>query len=480
MNGSSLVPILVPNLGEGIREAIVVALLHPPGDSVAKNGPLVQIETSKAVTDIPASHTGILHEWSVGPGDVVKVGDCLGMIRAEGGGSSDKSVEPVAIPARPAAHEASNFLRNRNLPPRTKRLLEQHGLMPVADQIPRSGEKLLPEDVEVFLQTPCGAVRDTDATSRRLSSDELLAIRRLEGSGAGPHPSMTIRVEWTALAANAKSKRIPTERRQRFSTIAIGWAVGQTMLRHPLFRSRFAQNATCVTSRAAHLGIAVAADGALPSIASIAIEASTTWEAFYLAAEAAIEQATATYQHGAPTTAVILTNMMPFGVHEGIPSLVAPAIAVIAVGDVYLAPVRQGESVGYAGLFNMSMTFDHRLIGGVQAAQFLQAVREEISDLAGKRSLGTPAAGDLIGTLDMLNEVRRLLALELGLNPELLPADVPIGEMGIDSIVVVEFAVLAEKLANSLERRFSVKAPVFESLPQMTLRQIADLIEHAP
>src|SRR5438034_9667855 len=92
-------PITVPVMGEGIRNAKVVSLLKKPGDSVALDDELCEVETDKAVYPIQSSFVGVMGEWKTKVGDTVDIGQELGTILTGDG-------EPVAATSK--AFEATD------------------------------------------------------------------------------------------------------------------------------------------------------------------------------------------------------------------------------------------------------------------------------------------------------------------------------------------------------------------------------------
>jgi pyruvate dehydrogenase E2 component (dihydrolipoamide acetyltransferase) len=79
---ATLIPILIPALGEGLEEAHILKFLKQPGDAIAKDEQLYQIETDKAVVDVESPSAGTLASWSAQEGDIVAIGAEIGKVRA--------------------------------------------------------------------------------------------------------------------------------------------------------------------------------------------------------------------------------------------------------------------------------------------------------------------------------------------------------------------------------------------------------------
>lgn len=80
---SQSIPIRVPQLGEGIRAGRIVSLLKQPGESIAHDDALCELETDKAIYPIESSCAGTLEKWEVAVGDSVEIGTILGSIQSE-------------------------------------------------------------------------------------------------------------------------------------------------------------------------------------------------------------------------------------------------------------------------------------------------------------------------------------------------------------------------------------------------------------
>ncbi len=97
------VDVTVPSVGESITEVFVGAWLKKPGDRVAKDEPLIEIETDKATLEVPSPVDGVLAEQLVAVGGSANVGDVIARIDAEGAGASEAKDAGDAEDAEDAA-----------------------------------------------------------------------------------------------------------------------------------------------------------------------------------------------------------------------------------------------------------------------------------------------------------------------------------------------------------------------------------------
>ena len=138
------IDITVPALGESVTEATVMRWLKAPGDAVALDETLVELETDKIAVEVKAEAAGTLAEIAAGDGAEVEVGALLGRL-APG--------EGAAAAGESAAEPTPEVLRPRptvpTLPPSpaVRHLLEEHGLDPATIEGTGKGGRLLKSDV---------------------------------------------------------------------------------------------------------------------------------------------------------------------------------------------------------------------------------------------------------------------------------------------------------------------------------------------
>ncbi|MFP6706460.1 MAG: 2-oxo acid dehydrogenase subunit E2, partial [Alphaproteobacteria bacterium] len=148
-----MIDIVVPTLGESVTEATVARWLKQPGEAVARDEPLVELETDKVAVEVPAPAAGILTEIATLEEAVVATGGLLGrMDETQTAASTSTPVAAAPTPAAPAgpitpAAPATPTTSVTQLSPAVRRLVLEHGLD--ANTIAATGKdgRLLKEDI---------------------------------------------------------------------------------------------------------------------------------------------------------------------------------------------------------------------------------------------------------------------------------------------------------------------------------------------
>jgi len=229
--------IKVPTLGESVTEATVTKWFKAPGDAVAQDEPLLELETDKVTLEVNAPVAGTLAEIVVGEGADVEVGAVLGMIEEgavaappadksaqEGKAAPEPKPEPKPEPApepEPAGDDEA-----APLSPAVRALVDEHDLDPAAIPATGKGGRLLKGDVLAYLEaakeapapaaaptpapTPAPAPRGTGEREERVPMTRLrrrIAERLKEAQNTAAMLTTFNEVDMTALmAARARHK----------------------------------------------------------------------------------------------------------------------------------------------------------------------------------------------------------------------------------------------------------------------------------
>jgi 2-oxoglutarate dehydrogenase E2 component (dihydrolipoamide succinyltransferase) len=190
--------IVVPTEQEGTK-AVVKTWLKKPGEAVAADDPVVEIETDKVAVEIAAPAAGVLSEILVEEGAEVEPGTVLGRITS-GAGSPVETVMaqgagPVAKTEAPRARADAS-----QLPPGIRRMLEEHGLQ--AADVPVSGARLTREDIQAEVERRAkgpasGVTRIPHDTMRRRIAQHLA-----HSVTVAPHVTAVFEADFGAIAAH--------------------------------------------------------------------------------------------------------------------------------------------------------------------------------------------------------------------------------------------------------------------------------------
>jgi pyruvate dehydrogenase E2 component (dihydrolipoamide acetyltransferase) len=178
-----LVEIRLPEISENVREGDVIKVLVAPGDMIAVDQPLIELETEKAVFEVPSTAAGILSEISVKQGDTVNVGQVIARIDA----GAKKAAG--AAPARPEPAGAAHAVAPTYAPPTAA------GRSPAPADTPAAGEPPAREalasavdstaDAVVAVASEQGTPAPASPTVRRLARELGVDINRVRGTGPG-------------------------------------------------------------------------------------------------------------------------------------------------------------------------------------------------------------------------------------------------------------------------------------------------------
>ena len=330
--GKAEVAIKVPVMGEGIRAARIVSLLKQPGDAVALDDALCEVETDKAVYPIEASVAGVFKEWRCKVDEVVEIGREIGVVTTEAN-------EPEApVEAGPAAPPASA--------PSLQDLQRKPRFEPAAPALP--GVPVAPAL--------------SPAITRRL---------------AGVVPTnMQMDASWRAIRAAREAAK--AAQKDYSPSLMVAWCVMRTMTSHGAFRRLVLKDGTIVEQEAFNLGVAVALEGDRLGTAVIRGAPKLDWNEF---AEA-YARAVADVREGkledvqAP---INITSLGAFGVEVATPIVVPPAMSTLFIGKAHERMINEDGVVFPSEVVTLSLTFDHRVVNGAGAAAFLRDLQAQIA-----------------------------------------------------------------------------------------------------
>ncbi len=145
-----MVEIVVPALGESVSEATVAQWLKKVGEPVARDEPLVELETDKVTLEVNATDAGVLSEIVAKEGDNVEVGAILGAIATDGAAAAVAAPAAKAAKAEPAP-AAAEAVEEPKVMPAARKLAEEHGIDPATLAGSGKGGRVTKEDVQTAI-----------------------------------------------------------------------------------------------------------------------------------------------------------------------------------------------------------------------------------------------------------------------------------------------------------------------------------------
>jgi pyruvate/2-oxoglutarate dehydrogenase complex dihydrolipoamide acyltransferase (E2) component len=160
-------------------------------------------------------------------------------------------------------------------------------------------------------------------------------------------------------------------------SVMIAWAVVRAMERHAPFRRLILEDDQIVQNDDFDLGIAVALEGDRLATAVITDANKKSWPEFVKIYNDTVE-ATRSGRVDAMNAPVVITSLGAFGVKAGAPIVVPPSVGTLFVGTAHRELIPNKNKNESAEVITLSLTFDHRVVNGAGAANFVHEIKEQI------------------------------------------------------------------------------------------------------
>jgi 2-oxoisovalerate dehydrogenase E2 component (dihydrolipoyl transacylase) len=367
----------LPDLGEGLTEAEVVSWRVAEGDAVRVDQVVVEVETAKALVEVPIPYAGTVLRLHARAGTSLSVGEPLISVGESGSGNvligygtghapTSRRRSREARPAAPASTPAAPLV----ISPLVRKLAKDNGI-DVARLTPTGSHGvLLRSDVERAF-TPAGVTRIPLTGVRRTVADKLSRSR-----GEIPDATTWVDVDATALLAARAEMQRPERKISLLALLARCCVAG--LRRFP------ALNSTVDTARAeiaqhhhVHLGFAAQTDRGLMVPVVHDADRMTTAE---LSAELA-RLTDLARTGGLPPASLTggtftLNNYGVFGVDGSTPIINHPEAALLGIGRIVDKPWVVNGELAVRKVTQLSLTFDHRVCDGGVAGGFLRFVAD--------------------------------------------------------------------------------------------------------
>ena len=402
--------IKMPDIGEGIAQVELVEWFVKVGDTIAEDQVVADVMTDKATVEIPSPVSGKVLALGGQPGEVMAVGSELIRIEVEGSGNhvdvpQAKQVETAAAPAAPqepvkpvacqapANHETAPIVPRQPgdkplaSPAVRKRALDAgielryvHGSGPAG--------RILHEDLDAFMSKPQSSTGQApNGYAKRSDSQQVpviglrrkIAQRMQDAKRRVAHFSYGEEIDVTALEAlrqQLNSKHGDSRGKLTLLPFLVR-ALVVALRDFPQINATYDDEAQVITRHGAvHVGIATQGDNGLMVPVLRHAEAGSLWanasEITRLAHAARNNKANREELSGSTIT---LTSLGALGGIVSTPVVNTPEVAIVGVNRMVERPVVIDGQIVVRKMMNLSSSFDHRVVDGMDAALFIQAVR---------------------------------------------------------------------------------------------------------
>jgi pyruvate dehydrogenase E2 component (dihydrolipoamide acetyltransferase) len=369
----TVVDIAMPRLSDSMEEATILTWLKRPGDSVSRGEPLVEVETDKATVVYEAERDGVLDEIVVQEGRSAALGRPIARLRVETA-ATPAAPEAVGLPApRPGRARAT---------PVARRHAAEHGISLDGVTGNGPGGRIVLADLQQLAResvpttTASSAAEAAPGELRHSATQRTIAARMVESRSTIPDFTLEAEVAMAAAARVREELRLAfADALPSFNDLVVR-AAALALRDHPALNASFA-GAGAVRHPSVNVGVAVATDDALlvPVIRDADRKSVLEISADARRLATGARDRTLGMDDLAGGTFTI-SNLGMFGVRRFHAVINPPEAAILAVGQIGERPtVREGRIVPMLTM-DVTLSCDHRVVYGADAARFLQRFRE--------------------------------------------------------------------------------------------------------
>jgi 2-oxoglutarate dehydrogenase E2 component (dihydrolipoamide succinyltransferase) len=425
-----MVDVVMPQMGESIVEGTLTKWLKKGGDRVERDEPIFEISTDKVDTEIPSPAAGVLSEIIVEEGKTVAINTVVARIDEAGGAAVAVPAKPAAeppppvraavappppppaAPAPPVAEEALGPLS-----PLVRKMAREHNIDLRQVQGTGAGGRITKQDVEAFLAAqaarpaaapppppprpapPPAAVPappppvelpplprpeaakvriEPMSTMRAKIAEHMVLSKR-----TSPHVTTVHKVDMTRVAKMRERHKDEVQARHGYALTYLPFvtrAAAEALRAFPVINASIEGN-NILYHNEINIGIAVALDnGLIVPVIRHADEMNVLGlqrAIVDLATRARSRHLKPDEVHGGTFS---ITNFGSFGSLFGTPVINQPQVAILGVGSVEKTPVVVDDAIAIRSICLIGLTFDHRLIDGAVADQFMQRLKSVLEN----------------------------------------------------------------------------------------------------
>ena len=382
--------VVMPQMGESIVEGTLTKWLKKPGERVERDEPLFEISTDKVDTEIPSPAAGVVSEILVEEGKTVGINTVVARIE-ESGAVAPAAAAVAPVPVAPGP-EATPLPPLSSLPapelsaplsPLVRKLAREHNLDLSQMQGTGAGGRITKQDVEARLAQAAPPAAPAAAPQTRIEPLSAMRIKIAEhmvlSKRTSAHVTTIHRVDMTKVAKTRERSKAEFQAAYGFSLTYLPFITraAAAALRHfPLLNASL-DGSNIIYHNEINIGIAVALEnGLIVPVVCGADEknvAGLQRAIVDLATRARTRQLKPDEVQGGTFS---ITNFGSYGSLVGTPIINQPQVAIMGVGTIEKTPVVIDDAIAIRSICLLSLSFDHRLIDGALADQFMSKVKQ--------------------------------------------------------------------------------------------------------
>jgi pyruvate dehydrogenase E2 component (dihydrolipoamide acetyltransferase) len=409
--------IIMPQMGESIFEGTLTKWLKQPGDTVKRDEPLFEISTDKIDSEIPSPVAGILQKILVQEGQTVEINTVVGIVGdgggdagGDGGGDvapaattpaestpahSPKAAQPAKVqPAQPAEEEAEESTPG-HVSPLVRRLAKEHGidLAALAGKGTGINGRITKSDILSYIEqkpapaptAPGVGIERVPMTAMRKSIAEHMVTSRRTSA----HVTTFFEVDCSSIMKAREGLKSEFERAGGKLTITPFFvlATARALKKFPIVNASVDGDAI-LYKKAIHIGIAVSLEGGLivPVIKNAGDKdlKAMTQSINDLGERARTKKLTPDDVKDGTFT---ITNPGQYGAVTGTPIINQPQVAILCMGGIKKRAVvvddAGNDAIVARPIIMLSLSFDHRIIDGALADQFMADIQKQLENWQG-------------------------------------------------------------------------------------------------
>jgi pyruvate dehydrogenase E2 component (dihydrolipoamide acetyltransferase) len=397
------IEVVMPQMGESIAEGTVVRWIKKVGDTVERDEPLFEISTDKVDAEIPSPAGGVLIEIRTAEGETVPVNSVVAVIAAVDAPpartpADDRAAQAPASVATPREAEADDTRAAsgddagddaaRRTSPLVRKLAKEHGVDLSKVQGTGIGGRVTKDDLLAFVagagsQASASAIGPGKAEKRvvpmsimrRRIAEHMVASRRTSA-----HVHTVFEVDFEHVAALRQARQAEFARAGvKLTYLAFILKAAASALRAVPIVNASVEGDAVVYHDDVHIGVAVALDGGLivPVVRHVdrgdLLDLSRAISD--LAERARTKRLKPDEVAGGTFT---ITNPGVHGALFGMPIINQPQVAILGVGHIAKRPAVVDDALAVRLTAHLSLGFDHRVIDGAVADEFMAHLRREL------------------------------------------------------------------------------------------------------